>query len=158
MSGFPSRMGRLALGPLTLRARRPTKSVDQELDPKVAELLFWQVAGLGFTAALAGCTVIGGTETVIAAWAAWRPDAQSEAVPIVERTSAGVYTVTYGGSYPDETSEEIPTAFRAAKVTPQGVVFMRSAQSVDPDGRTIHVRLWDAAGAATDGTFLLEVL
>lgn len=157
MSGFPSRMGRLALGPLALRARRPTKAIDQELDPKVAELLFWQVTGLGFTAPLAGCTILGGTGTVIAAWSAWRPDDQTFAAPSVVRTSAGVYAVSYATTYIDEGGAAVPTALRAAKVTPQATTFLRAAQSVDANGRTVQVRLWDAAGAATDGTFLLEV-
>jgi hypothetical protein len=68
-----------------------------------------------------------------------------------------VYAVSYATSYLDEAGAVVPTALRAARVTPQSTTFLRAAQSVDANGRTVQVRLWDAAGAATDGTFLLEV-
>lgn len=158
MSGFPSRMGRLALGPLELRARRPTISPDQELSPEVAKLLFWQVSGVGLVAPLAGCLVNGATGAVVSAWSAWRPDAQAAfAAPTPARTGPGVYSFAYAASYLDQDGTEVATALRAARVTPQSLTFFRAAQKVDPDGRSVQVRTFDAAGVAADVDFLLEV-
>ena len=156
MSGFPGRMGRLALGPLTLRARRATKYPDAELDPTVVELLFWQVGAVSNVAHQAGCVVTGAGD-IVRAWATWAGVTAALAEPTVERAGAGRYTATYAASYLDQTGASIVTALVAAKVTPQTLTKLDVSQIVEPDGRTVTIQIDNLAGAPTDADFLLEV-
>jgi hypothetical protein len=164
MSGFPNRPTRLALGPLQPYNRKPTIAPDKELDANVAKLLLWQVAGLGLSGprAWAMVTFTGPTTYTVTAWGAgWRPDDQGSvstaAKPSIGRTSAGVLTAQYPATIPDQDGIAQTTQLFGADALPQGLTFMRKAQQVNADGRTVDIRIWDAAGAAADSSFLLSV-
>jgi hypothetical protein len=157
MSGSPNRPIRSDFGPLKVRSRIATIDPEEELPPEIARLMFWQIAGLG----LAGnrfwaLATYAPTEYTVAAWGSCaRPDDQSIPKPLVQRTSAGVLVVKYDTTYDDETGTAITTQLYGAVVIPQALTYVRSAQQVNANGKDVDVRLWDAAGVATDSSFLI---
>mgnify|MGYP000882923434 CR=1 FL=1 len=158
MSGFPTRLTRAAFGPTKRNLSAGLISPEYYQGANEVELSHWQVSGMSLAIHRAWALVTwdgadGATSvSLTASGEAWDPRAQY--VPTVARTSAGVYTVTYAASYPDETATEVSTALLAASATPQSSS-ARHATCTISSSRIVNVFVWDAAGIAADASFLV---
>lgn len=157
MAGFPNRPSRAAYGP-TREDERPVQNPKRELGAQDMNVNFWQVAGMGLTAARA---VIGvdslGTPAVANFYQglAWDPLQQLPDI-VVTRNGVGDYTAVFQSTYADEQGTSIPTSLKAGKATPQGPNDYRGTVEL-PDAQTANIYLFDAAGAPVDSDFLLEL-
>jgi len=120
MAGFPTRPSRRSFGPLTLQDRTPVRQADQEVGAQAMSLTWWQLAGLGLVTYTAWVLFHwdGANVQIDASGEAWDPESQF--VPSVQRTSAGIYVVTYAATYPDENGQSIATNLRYCEVVSQG--------------------------------------
>jgi hypothetical protein len=154
-AGFPVRPSRSAFGP-TPKNREPVNDPEEELDADVADLLFWQVAGLGIVGPLAWVQFTGASATLLASGEAYDPH-EVIAPPTVSRTGGGIYVVTYPATVIDRKGEERVLSLRWAKPFPQATVNVNAVAKVRADGRTVDVLVYNSAGSGTDAEVLLEV-
>ncbi len=164
MPGFPTRVLRRVFGPKH-RDARPVENPETEIGAAVIEPLLWQVAGLNLGAPRA---------SVVASWngaafvythrsESWNAD-ERQAHPALARQSAGVYTLTFAATYPDEDDVNVPTVLGGARVACLKVqsAFADRVEArawVDAtDPLVVRVRLWNSSGTAVDEPFWLEVL
>lgn len=155
MSGFPTRISRTALGPTKANAKTGVIHPAKYIGATETELAYWQVAGLSVSAPRAWALVTwdgASAVSLTASGEAWDPNSAS--APTVARSSAGVYTVTYAATYPDETATEVSTNLLAAAVSPRGTTARIPTWEI-ASARIVTVYLFDAAGSAADGSFLL---
>ena len=158
MSGAPARPTRAAFGPIQVVANRSVVSTDRELSPSVGKLMLWQLSALGLAGPASWAEIdYAAGYTVGRYGSVARPDSQLTAKPTVTRTSAGVLSVEYPASMPDQDGAEVLTDFVGALAIPQAIVRMSHAQQVDTSGRRIDVRFWDASDVAVDSSFFLVV-
>lgn len=162
MSGFPIRPTRDAFGPKP-ENRRPVRDPRKEMDgPTVADLLFWQVSGMGVLSPVAMIyvpVVAAAVDTPNVAHAeAWNPDA-GETPPTPSRTSIGLYQIQYAAAYPDKDGIAQTLDLRFALALPQSLG--AAGQAMLPgvptkiDGRTFTFDFYRRdTGAHDDVSFL----
>ncbi len=157
MAGFPNRPIRSDYGP-TREDERPVQNPKRELGAKDMNINFWQIAGMGLTAAR---VVIGvnslGTPAVANSYQglAWDPTQQLPDI-IVTRNGVGDYTAVFQTTYADEDNVQIATSLQLGKATPQGSGDNRGSVEL-PDAQTANIFLFDAAGSPVDADFMLEL-
>lgn len=151
---FPDRVSRSAFGP-TPTNRGAIVDPERQLSAEIGDLLFWQVAGVGLTADVAWCVVDDAGAFVVGA-EAWDPR-QDQADPATVRTGPGVYQVQYDPTVPDKDGTMRTLALRAAVASPQTTSAFFAVAEVGGDGRTVAIKVFDAAGAPADCKFLLTV-
>jgi hypothetical protein len=158
---FPIRPSRSAFGPKP-KNRRPVRDPSKDLDANIADLAFWQLAGLGVVGPVAWalCTVTGTAIALTSHAEAWNPDA-TLAGPTPVRVSAGVYTVTYATQYPDKDGTLQTLNINAGIAAPQGLggsAHLLSASFEKVDAHTAKVTLVrQDTGAVEDGSFFLSL-
>ncbi len=155
--GFPVVPSRAAFGPKPenrYEAGDPAKDMSAEL----ADLILWQTAGAGLVARKAW-VLFSTAGAVVAAAEAWDPD--SAFAPSIERSSAGVYVVTYPALVPDKDAEDQSLVLNAAKASPQSLSRFSARALVRSNQREIDVLTFsvDAGGTETaaDCLTLLEL-
>jgi hypothetical protein len=155
---FPLRTSRSDFGPEP-RNRRPVVDPETEMGAEIGRLLFWQTSGAGLTTAMAWLRSDGAAVPLILGRAeAWNPRGETtgaNAPPVVARTAAGLYTVTYATTYPDHAGVARTLNLAWGAAFPQssgdrsGVAFVTA-----PNVAAVEMRL---AGALTDMPFALAV-
>ncbi len=153
MSGFPTRPSLTAFGPRRSNAR-PVRNPQQQAGADFMNLLRWDVAGLGASCPRAWVLATFTGPTTIAVTA--QGNAWHGAAPTPARSGTGVYTFTYAATYVDDDSVAIVTNLLAVKVSPRGSTARISGWEIT-DSRIVTVYLFDAAGAAADGSFTFEL-
>jgi hypothetical protein len=149
---FPTRISRLALGPIRLN-RAPVTDHEHYLSAEYLNLLLWQLAGMNACASRA-FAVVSSAGLLLSSGEAWDPN--SVALPTTARASTGVYTVSYAAQYANHLGELVTLDLVAADVTVQGVdPAIQAAQRV-VDFRTVEVVI-KSGGTLTDAAFLCEV-
>jgi hypothetical protein len=154
MSGWPTRLSRSALGP-TPQDRKPVTDPNKQLGAGIADLLFWQAAGINVVSDKAWVLLASSAASILAHSEAWNPNGGTP--PGFSRTSAGLYVVTYAATVADKDGNAVAPAIVAGKAYPQGLVALIAVASVAGDGRTVTITITDHAGTATDAAVLLEV-
>lgn len=165
MSGFPTRIIRSLFGPKLLD-NYPAENPETDIPARAFNVGFWQIAG---------CNLVVPRATVVAKWngaafdythqaEAWNAD-ESQAHPVLARTSAGVYTYTFAATYKDEDGADIATSLGAPRATCHKVLTafgdrVEGFAWLDAGNPLIvHMRLWESASeTAVDEPFWLEVL
>lgn len=155
MSGFPVRPSRSAFGPRFFQDREPVKNPERQVGARFGALVSWQIAGLGITGGRA-VAILAADGTLEAHGEAWDPD-QELADPEIDHPSPGVYTIAYPASAPNEDGTQVAIALLGAHVTCQGSTALHATWEIDPNGHEVTVHVWNAAGAAANGGFLLTV-
>lgn len=155
MAGFPTRHSRAAFGP-TPSNKYPTRNPAKEGDAATFDLVFAMVAAASGALPLAWAILDwdGATLTLGSAFESW--DQSASIVPIVARSAAGIYTLTYDATYPDKDAVSIATNLRGAIVVPQTTSDLRAVGSISSN-RIVDVRVRDSAGAAADSDVLVVV-
>lgn len=153
MSGFPTRPSRSAFGPDPVN-RTPVSDPERELGADVGRLAFWQVSGIGMTAAKT-LAVVEDDGTLLANGEAWDPR-RLLAGPTTDNPATGVYTLEYPATAPNEDGTSTTVALIGATATVQEATALFASCVVEADARTITVRVWNAAGAATNGKILVQ--
>lgn len=156
MSGFPTKPSRSAFGPRTFVNRSPWKNPEGQLGAEQGMLMAWQIAGLGIVSGRA-VVIMSSAGVLDAHGEAWDPD-QELADPGVAHPGPGVYEVTYPATAPDESGTETAIVLLGAHITCSGATALHGTWEIDPNGHKITFRIWNAAGAATNGAFLATVL
>lgn len=128
---------------------------ERQVGARWGGLVAWQVAGLGITAGRATAVFASGG-TLVAHGESWDPD-QELATPSTTHPSTGVYTISYPAAAPNEEGTQVAIALVGAQVTCQGAAALHATWEIDPSGHDVTVRVWNAAGAAANGGFLLTV-
>ena len=153
--GFPIRPSRSALGP-DPENRRKTVNPKQEMDARIARLIFWQVSGAGLMVPMARIfvpIVAGAVDANNVTHAeAWNPN-QDQAPPTPTRTGLGVYQVQYAETYPDMDGDAQTTALEYGIPTPQGLGASGQpciATITKTDGRTFVIKTWRKDTMAAD--------
>lgn len=156
--GFPTRIGRSALGPSKTNQRRvidPTK----EISSVEWNLVRWEVAGMAGVVPQAWvfATFTGPDQIAVTAHReAWAPDGTSSA-PTISRTSAGLYVITYDATYPDENGTAVAIQLFGGTVGPSATTNLNGVASVSSN-RIVTVSIFTAnSAAATDSSFLVAV-
>ena len=113
--GFPTRHSRTALGPKRKDIAPAPYGPEYVFAADAINTTLWQVAGLNQTGFLARTQFQTAASNPPLEWSyeAWNPD-QNQAAPVIDRTSAGVYTVTYPASAPDENGIAVTISLRGA--------------------------------------------
>jgi hypothetical protein len=153
MSGFPTRPSRLAFGPTRTDDGVVTDHV-KCVAAEVFNLDHWQVAGLGVVSPRAWCLMQwdGAALQLLASGEAWDPNGAY--LPVLARTGAGVYTITYAATYPNELGVAVATGLVAAMAVPQEA--SRTALAIPQAGGTIiDVTSFDLVPAAADAKLLV---
>lgn len=162
MSGFPVRPGRTAFGPKPENRRKLVNPAQQMDGPTVADLLFWQTAGMGVVSPVAWVNVpvktVNGVVVDVAHAEAWNPNNDPlVTAPVVTRTALGVLTVQYAATYADKDGTVQNLALLFADPTGQGLG--AAGQLIDAyptkvDARTFSISLFRRdTGLADDGPF-----
>lgn len=158
MSGFPTRISRSALGQAKVNAK-PVKDRSKELVAEEWNLMRHTAGGLAGVAPQAWlfATFTGPDQIAVTAHReAWDPDAVN-AAPEIERTSAGLYVVTYDATYPDEAGTAVAIQLFGGIVAPSGSGNLNGIASV-ASNRIVTARIFTAnSAAATDSSFTLIV-
>lgn len=155
MSGSPVRPSRSAFGPRTLINRGPVVDRERQLGADIGELMFWQIAGIGFASGRA-LVVASSAGALVAHGEAWDPDQELDA-PDFSRLGTGRYEITYPATAPDETGTEVAISLLGAHITCGSSVAAHGTWELDVNGRTMTFWIWDAAGNAIDSDFLATV-
>lgn len=153
MPGFPTRPSRLAFGPLVYSNRFAPQEPNKEVDAKIFNLDYWQVAGCGVMSwrTFAAISVDGaGAVSLSASAEAW--DSEAAVVPALSKEAVGHYRLTYDATYPDEVGAAIATALIDAwsrvRLTAAAAVFYESRCQVLASGREIDVFVQPVGGGA----------
>lgn len=152
MAGFPTRPSIDALGPEMIDRARVVDP-RKELDSARVNLLRWQVAGAGQVTPQAWVLAVFTEPSTIAIAAqgnAWRG-----ASPAIERTSAGIYVITYPVSAANERGDMAPLQLLGAVVSPRGAKLGASWEITSY--RVVTVTLFDKDSVETDGSFMVAV-
>lgn len=155
MSGFPVRPSRSAFGPRPYVDRVPVKDPERQIGATWGGLVAWQVAGLGVVAGRA-LAVVASDGTLTAHGEGWDPD-QELAAPTSDNPSTGLYTLEYPATAPNEDGTEVAITFVGAHITCGGATALHATWEIDPNGHALTVNVWNAAGVATNGPFLVTV-
>jgi hypothetical protein len=166
MTGFPSRVSRDTFGP-TLRNAWAVENPEIHIPAEAFNTAFHQLAGMN-VAHPVRAIVVAEYDGVSAMTVSYRAEAWNskgdQVHPVVARTGAGVYTVTFAASYLNELGASVPTSLLYAKAQSLEKVAAwsdkREAHAwIDVTNPLIvNVTTWDpASGTAADAKFLLEV-
>jgi hypothetical protein len=122
MSGFPNRPTRASFGPRPVN-RRVVRSAQHELGDKIGDLMLYTLGAAGVCLDIAwaswkkseqpGGVWANGPVVLHGAGETWDPDGTF--APLVERTGAGLFTITYPETVLDKDGQSVALNFRAAK-------------------------------------------
>lgn len=155
MAGFPSRVSHQALGgnrENVLKVTDPKK----QLDVAKWNAVQWQVAGMNRVAPLVTLTIAAdGSRTSGAE--AWN---DLDAAPLrvtITHSLTGVYVITAAATYPDENGVAQAVEFHGAIITAISATSVRPPTFTLDSATQITVYTWNAAGAATDMPFTVDI-
>jgi hypothetical protein len=166
MSGWPSRVIRSLFGP-ELEDDYPVQNPLTDIPAAAHNLGFHQIAGLN-VALLPRAVVVaewtGGALQIYYQAEAWNAS-ESQAHPVLARTGAGTYTLTFASTYLDKDANPVATALVHAKGAAENVVaaaadlhFVRAwIDTVNP--LVVNIQIWQygAPWALHDCRFSVEV-
>ena len=164
MPGFPNRIRRATLGP-TLVDVWPTTDESKAIPARTFNLAWWQMAGMGLTAALGllGVKMNGTTPQTVFQALAFDPDG---GLPLLvwTRSGAGVYSYSFPqASYPDEQGNLVTLVLTGGIATPQTAISgnVPNGSHELTGARAGTVRTRNASGTLVDipdqGTFLFQL-
>ena len=153
--GFPARTSFRGLGG---KRRDVFKVTNPEVQIGMVHYnpLQWQVAGMNRVAPLVTLTVAAdGSRTSGAE--AWNSEDEAGKRVTITHSLTGVYVITAAATYPDENGVEQAVEFHGAIITAISATSVRPPTFTLDSATQITVYTWNAAGAATDMPFTVDV-
>lgn len=165
MPGYPLLITRDAFGP-TLEEWAPVRNPRREIGQATFNLAWWQLAALSQLCPISWIHV-SATGSRIASAEGWNPNGLIGLTPARARTSTGIFTVTYQGTYADEPTAANPAgvmrpfAPMRARATVQGVFGGADRDLIavpSINGLVVTVKVTVAStNVLADAAFILEV-
>lgn len=153
--GLPARTSFRGLGGKRSDVFRVTNP-EKQVGAASLNLAFWQVAGMNRVAPLVTLTVAAdGSRTSGAE--AWNSEDEAGKRVGIAHSLTGVYVITAAATYPDENGVEQAVEFHGAIITAIGSTSVRPPTFTLDSATQITVYTWNAAGAATDMPFTVDI-
>ncbi len=150
MTGFPGRPYREELGPEPVNSR-PVRSPERELDAEtVGKLMFHQIIGSGLMVDLAELEITVAASPTLhrrrEAWNVHAATADAYAPPNITRSGAGIFTIAYGSTVPDQHNVLTPLVFNGGTGIvldgdPAAYVYNVHVQRSSPANSQVAVRV-----------------
>lgn len=153
--GFPARTSYRGLGG-TRRDRFRVTNPELQVGAGTVNLAHWQVGGMNRTASLVTLTLAADGSRTSGAEAWNSEDAPGLRVTITHDTP-GQYQIEAATTYPDENGDEQAVEFHGAIITAIGSSSVRPPTYTLDSATQITVYTWNAAGAATDMGFTVDI-
>lgn len=153
--GLPLRTSFRGLGGRRRDVFRVTNP-ETQIGAGTVNLAHWQIAGMNRTASLVTLTISAAGERTSGAEAWNSEDAAPLRVTITHDTT-GEYQIEAAATYPDENSVEQAVEFHGAIITAIGSASVRPPTFTLDSATQITVYTWNAAGAATNMAFTIDI-
>lgn len=156
MPGFPGRVSFAELGGVRQNAG-PITDERKQVGAPTFNAVHWQVAGMNTIASLVSL-VVADDGTRESGGEAWNPDDDPAKRVAIDHPNTGEYVITAEATQYEDWSETLrDVIFRGALISPISATSVRPPTYTLDSATQITVYTWNAAGAATDMGFTIEI-